>query len=194
MARFYFSDYPTANYDLKKNGKKTLLSNITVRFRIAEVLRLKSAVIYNYTVKDGDLPSLIAHKYYGDVTLDWVLFLQNNIIDPLWDWPLDSASFDRYIRKKYGSPESALKQNHSYEKILRHHNILFDGTIIHEKRVVVDKETYDATPVNDRRAVDKYTYELELNDSKREIKILDKRYLNPVLTGLDAAVRLAKDV
>ena len=60
--------------------------------------------------------------------------------------------------------------------------------------MVVDKETYDATPVNDRRAVDKYTYELELNDSKREIKILDKRYLNPVLTGLDAAVRLAKDV
>ena len=194
MARFYFSDYPTANYDLKKNGKKTLVSNITVRFKINEVLRLKSAVIYNYTIKDGDKPDLIAYKYYEDATMDWVLFLTNNMIDPQWDWPLDAQSLDRYVKKKYGSIELAQRTNHSYEKILREHRVLFDGTIIPEKRLIVDEETYNATSPSLRRAVDKYTYELELNDSKREIKILDRRYLNPVIQGLDAAVRLAKDV
>lgn len=194
MARFFFSDYPTANYDLKKNGKKTLVSNITIRFKIAEVLRLKSAVIYNYTVKDGDKPDVIADRYYEDATLDWVLFLTNNIIDPHWEWPLDQNSLDRYITKKYGSPEKAMQTNHAYEKILRPHSVLFDGTVIPEKKVIVDKETYDQTALASRREVDKYTYEIELNDSKREIKVLDKRYVNAVISGLDASVRLAKDV
>ena len=194
MARFFFSDYPTANYDLKKNGKKTLVSNITIRFKIAEVLRLKSAVIYNYTVKDGDKPDVIADRYYEDATLDWVLFLTNNIIDPHWEWPLDQNSLDRYITKKYGSREKAMQTNHAYEKILRPHSVLFDGTVIPEKKVIVDKETYDQTALASRREVDKYTYEIELNDSKREIKVLDKRYVNAVISGLDASVRLAKDV
>ena len=194
MARFFFSDYPTANYDLKKNGKKTLVSNITIRFKIAEVLRLKSAVIYNYTVKDGDKPDVIADRYYEDATLDWVLFLTNNIIDPHWEWPLDQNSLDRYITKKYGSPEKAMQTNHAYEKILRPHSVLFDGTVIPEKKVIVDKETYDQTALASRREIDKYTYEIELNDSKREIKVLDKRYVNAVISGLDASVRLAKDV
>ena len=194
MARFFFSDYPTANYDLKKNGKKTLVSNITIRFKIAEVLRLKSAVIYNYTVKDGDKPDVIADRYYEDATLDWVLFLTNNIIDPHWEWPLDQNSLDRYITKKYGSREKAMRTNHAYEKILRPHSVLFDGTVIPEKKVIVDKETYDQTALASRREVDKYTYEIELNDSKREIKVLDKRYVNAVISGLDASVRLAKDV
>jgi len=179
---------------LKKNGKKTLVSNITIRFKIAEVLRLKSAVLYNYTVKDGDKPDVIADRYYEDATLDWVLFLTNNIIDPHWEWPLDQNSLDRYITKKYGSREKAMQTNHAYEKILRPHSVLFDGTVIPEKKVIVDKETYDQTALANRREVDKYTYEIELNDSKREIKILDKRYVNAVISGLDASVRLAKDV
>lgn len=194
MAQFYFSEYPTANYDLKKNGKKTLVSNITVRFKIAELLRLKSAVIYNYTIQDGDKPDIIAYKYYEDATLDWLIFLQNNIIDPVWEWPLDQPSFERYIRKKYGSFESALATHHRYEKIHRRQQILFDGTIVPEKRFVVDQETYNLTSPSLRREVDKYTYEVELNDARREIKILDKRYVGAVTKGLRAAARLADDV
>lgn len=80
------------------------------------------------------------------------------------------------------------------KKIHRQQQILFDGTIVPEKRFVVDQETYNLTSPSLRREVDKYTYEVELNDARREIKILDKRYVGAVTKGLRAAARLADDV
>lgn len=188
---YLFNEWPTVSYDLKKNGKPLELTNITLRFKISELLQNKSAVMYQYDVQDGDRPDLIAYKYYNDPTLDWVILLTNNIIDPQFEWPLDDRSFERYMRKKYGSLETAKQTHHVYEKTLREQSVLFDGTIIREKRVVVDKETYDATSPTLRRQVDKYTYELELNEARSQIKILDKRYLPNLLSTYDSIVEKA---
>jgi hypothetical protein len=138
--------------------------------------------MYQYNVQNGERPDIIAYKYYEDANLDWVILLTNNIIDPQFEWPLDDRSFERYIRKKYGSLEAAKQTHHLYEKILREQQVYFDGTIIPEKTVVVDKETYDLTSPTSRRAIDKYTYELELNEARSQIKILDKRYIQGLLT------------
>jgi len=177
-----FDRWPTVSYDLKKNGKPLTLTNITLRFKINELLRDKSAIMYEYNVQDGERPDIIAYKYYEDANLDWVILLTNNIIDPQFEWPLDDRSFERYMRKKYGSLEAAKRTHHQYEKILREAQVYFDGTIIPEKTVVVDKETYDLTNPTSRRAIDKYTYELELNEARSRIKILDKRYIQGLLT------------
>lgn len=173
-----FNNWPTVSYDLKKNGKPLELTNITARFKINELILNKSAVMYEYNVQDGERPDIIAHKYYDDATLDWVILLVNNVIDPQFEWPLDDMSFERYMRGKYGSLQQAKQTHHVYEKILTPQSVLFDGTIISEKRVVVDQETYNLTSPTLRRQVDKYTYELELNEARSQIKILDKRYIN----------------
>ena len=34
-----------------------------------------------YDVKDGETPEMIAHKYYGDVNLHWIVLIANDIID-----------------------------------------------------------------------------------------------------------------
>ena len=187
-----FDNWPTVSYDLKKNGKPITLTNITLRFKINELLRNKSTVMYQYDVKDGERPDIIAYKYYGDTTLDWVILLTNNIVDPQFEWPLDDRSFERYMRNKYGSLEAAKQTIHLYEKILREQQVYFDGTIIPEKRVVVDKETYDLTSPTSRRAVDKYTYELELNQARSSIKILDKRYISGIVSSYDALIRSSR--
>ena len=189
---YMFSNWPTVSYDLKKNGKPLELTNITLRFKINELLRNKSTVMYQYDVKDGERPDIIAYKYYGDTTLDWVILLTNNIVDPQFEWPLDDRSFERYMRNKYGSLEAAKQTIHLYEKILREQQVYFDGTIIPEKRVVVDKETYDLTSPTSRRAVDKYTYELELNQARSSIKILDKRYISGIVSSYDALIRSSR--
>jgi len=189
---FMFDRWPTVSYDLKKNGKPIELTNITLRFKINELLRDKSVVMYDYDVQDGERPDIIAYKYYDDETLDWVILLINNIIDPQFEWPLDDRSFERYMRKKYGSLETAKQTVHVYEKILRQQSVLFDGTIIPEKRVVVDKDTYDLTSPTLRRTVDKYTYELELNEARSRIKILDNRYITGLVSTYESSIEKAR--
>ena len=188
---YLFNEWPTVSYDLKKNGKPLTLTNITLRFKINELLRNKSVVMYTYDVQDGERPDILAYKYYNDPSLDWVILLTNNIIDPQFEWPLDDRSFERYMRKKYGSLEAAKQTHHLYEKTLREQSVLFDGTIIPEKRVVVDKDTYDLTSPTLRRDLDKYTYELELNEARSSIKILDKRYLPNLLSSYENIVEQA---
>ena len=189
---FMFHNWPTVNYDLKKNNNIGVLTNITLRFKIKEILNSKSAVIYEYNVVNGERPDIIAHKYYDDATLDWLILLTNNIIDPQFEYQLDDRSFDTYIIKKYGSVEKALQTVHHYEKVLRENQVLFDGTIIPEKRVYIDKETFDTTSSSLRRTVDSYTYELELNQERGIIKILDKRYVNDLLAEYKNLIRQAK--
>jgi hypothetical protein len=187
-----FNNWPTVSYDLKKNGKPLELTNITLRFKINELLRNKSTVMYQYDVKDGERPDIIAYKYYSDATLDWVILLTNNILDPQFEWQLDQRSFERYMKNKYGSLEAAKQTHHLYEKILRQQQVHFDGTIIPEKRLVVDKDTYDLTSPTLRRDVDKYTYELELNQARSSIKILDKRYISGIVSSYDALIRSSR--
>ena len=67
---FYFRPFPKINYDIKKNGIPLLLTDVTKRYKIRDILQQKTAIYYNYTIRDGDRPDLIAFKYYGDETLD----------------------------------------------------------------------------------------------------------------------------
>ena len=192
-----FDRWPTVSYDVKKNGKPLQLTNITLRFKINELLRDRSAIMYQYDVQNGERPDIIAYKYYEDAKLDWVILLTNNIIDPQFEWPLDDRSFERYIRKKYGSLEAAKRTNHSYEQVLHFQSVNFDGTIVPEKKVIIDKESYDSANPTLRelgtyRAIDKYTHELELNQARSRIKILDKRYLQGLLSTYSDIIRQSR--
>jgi len=192
-----FDRWPTVSYDIKKNGNPLQLTDITLRFKINELLRDKSAIMYQYDVQDGERPDIIAYKYYEDAKLDWVILLTNNIIDPQFEWPLDDRSFERYMRKKYGSLEAAKRTHHAYEQVLHFQSVNFDGTIVPEKKVIIDKESYDnANPtlrqLGTYRAIDKYTHELELNQARSRIKILDKRYLQGLLGTYSDIIRQSR--
>jgi len=183
---FFFESFPTVNYDLKKNNKLEILTNVTVRFKIQEVLTNRTVVAYDYNVKDGERPDIIAHKYYGDASLDWIILLVNNIIDPFYDWPLDSRSLDRYLRSKYGNIQTAQDTIQHYEQIIRPASVRFDGSNIAEKSVIVDLDTYNTLPSSSRRIVTAYDYEVELNEQKSQIKILDRRYVTQIVNQVDA--------
>jgi len=187
MAHF-FRYFPTVEYDLLKNDKKVVVTNILLRFKLAEVLQQKSAVYYDYVVKETDTPDAIAYKYYGDETLDWLLFLINDITDPLYDWPLNPRSFEEFIVDKYGSISSALGTVHHYEKIIQAAKI-YQGEPLAERVIRVDETTYNTLNEDERRSVSNYDYELELNEEKRQIKILDKKYLTGVLNQVRSVLR-----
>ena len=173
---FYFRPFPLIRYDIKKNKLPLLLTNVTARYKIRDILKNRVAIYYDYIVKDGDRPDNIAFKYYEDETLDWLIYLVNDIIDPYYDWPLDQDAFNRYIRTLYGSVAGAKGTVFEYRKIITKQKVLFDGTNVPERYVVVDQNTYNTLAADLRREVDAYEYYEEQNNNKRRIRLLDKRF------------------
>ncbi len=182
---FYFRPFPKVQYDLKKNNQHLLLTNVTARYKVRDELKLKSAIFYDYTVKEQDTPSNVAFKYYGDETLDWVIFLVNDIIDPYYDWPLSYQSFIEFIKNLYGSVDAAKSTVFEYRKILNQQSVLIDGTVVPKRTVVVDLNTYSNLAPADREEIDAYEYYDELNDKKRNIKLLDEQYIGLVTTQVE---------
>ena len=182
---FYFRPFPKVQYDLKKNNQQLLLTNVTARYKIRDELKNKAAIFYNYTVKEQDTPSNVAFKYYGDETLDWVIFLVNDIIDPYYDWPLSYSSFIEYIRNLYGSVSNAKATVYEYRQILNQQKVLFDGTIIPKRTLVVDQNTFTNLAVDEKEEIDAYEYYDEQNDLKRNIRLLDERYIGLVTTQVE---------
>jgi len=182
---FYFRPFPKVEYDLKKNKLPLLLTNVTARYKIRDVLKDKVAIYYDYIIKDSDRPDLIAYKYYDDETLDWLIYLVNDIIDPYYDWPLQQDAFEKYMRTLYGSVSAAKATVFEYRKILNKQTVLFDGTIIPERYVVVDQNVYNETATNLRREVDAYEYYEEENNEKRKIRLLDRRFAQDVKSEVE---------
>ena len=190
----YFRPFPPINYDLKKNGKPTSLTNITLRFKIRQALLAKAVVYYDYQIQEQDRPDIIAELYYQDSTLDWLILIVNDIIDPHFEWPKEQYSLDKFIRQKYGSISAAHSLIHHYEKILNKQSVLSDGTIVPERKVNIDQTTYNSLAgdtlegeagfVKTRVEVTAYQYEQDLNDERRNIKLLDVAYLPQVLSAV----------
>lgn len=174
---FYFEPFPTIQYDIKKDGVTSNVTNLFLRYKIVDIFKNQSAVYYNYSIKDGERPDIIASKYYEDESLDWIILLTNNIIDPQFDWPLDRRSFENFIAKKYGSVSTARSQTHHYEQITQQQQVLFDGTIVPEEYFEIDLTTYNTLSEADKRIVTSYEYEERINEAKRDIKILSEDYV-----------------
>jgi hypothetical protein len=152
-------------------------------------LQERSDIFYKYDVQMGDRPDIIAEKYYGDADLAWLVLHFNNIKDPVFEFPLFGRDFENYIKGKYGSVPAARSEVHEYRQILQEKEVKFDGTVIPERYVVVDLTTYNTLNATARRTIYKYDWEEELNEKKREIKLLDKRFADKVREEIETILR-----
>jgi hypothetical protein len=185
----YFNTLPkiiTSNY----NGGVIILTNLLARANIVPEALKSPLLYYTYDIQEGDTPEIVAHKYYGDSYRYWIVLFANQIIDPQWDWPLSGSNFNRYITDKYTAfnPYSTV---HHYEKIITQTDVNTNTTTTNT--VVVSQADYTlingatntytlptgvVSVTTTGRAVDYYTYELELNESKRSIQLLNRNYVN----------------
>ena len=109
----------------------------------------------------------------------------NDVIDPIYDWPMGSRVLEEFIRSKYGSIPIAQSTIHEYRKILNEKSVLFDGTVVPKRTLVIDETTYNSLGIDERESVDKYQYEIELNDDKRQIKIVDPQQVSRLLNRIE---------
>ena len=196
----YFNTLPkilSTNY----NGGTVILTNLLARANILPEELKNPILYYTYDIQEGDTPEIVAHKYYDDMYRYWIVLFANQIIDPQWDWPLSGSNFNKYIVDKY-TEFNPYSEVHHYEKIIEQTDV---STLITTKNtVIISSDAYDNIVTNTvtynlptgkvsvtttGRAVDYYTYELELNESKRNIKLLNKNYVNEFETELRNLMR-----
>lgn len=96
----YFNTLPkiaTIDY----SGNAIVLTNLMVRAEVIPSLLNNPLLFYSYDIRDDDTPEIIASKYYGDPYRYWIVLFANQLIDPEWDWPMNSTLFGDYIFEKY---------------------------------------------------------------------------------------------
>lgn len=98
----YFSYFPKVYYSGNTSSPDLdIVTNITTRLAFEDSLKNNFAAFYEYEIKDGETPEIIASKYYNNPERHWIVLLFNNIIDPQFDWPLDYRSFVNFLNTKY---------------------------------------------------------------------------------------------
>jgi hypothetical protein len=183
---FLFEYFPTIRYDIKKNMKYEIIRNTMLRFKINQILKTRRAEYFSYSIEDGERADVLAYKIYEDATLDWLIFLTNDIYDPYYDWPLSQSDLISYIRSKYGSVPAAQSQVKEYRKILNPQSVLFDETVLPKRTLVIDSTTYSTLPLSSREVISMYDYEVEQNEKKRDIKLIEGRYIGSIISQIES--------
>jgi len=201
----YFNSFPlVVASDYKNNA--ILLTNLMARVDIIPSLLKNPLLFYSYDLKDNDRPDILAHKYYDDSDKYWMVLYANQIMDPLYDWPLNSQQFDAYLKNKYSEAAGgdAFVLTYTTSTVQEYRKIVttYDSTSLETttKTVVVDLTTYNSitaasttqtfssgasvTRTLSKSAVSIYDYEIELNEAKQNIKLINSAYSNQLENDL----------
>lgn len=119
----YFSQIPATAYPNLDTGDNTyvILTNLLARSAFLREIRENISLYYDYQVKDGETPEIIADKLYGDPSRFWIVLLFNNLSNPYYDFPLTSEQLNDMIMAKYNQTlEQSQTTIHHYEtKVVR---------------------------------------------------------------------------
>ena len=174
----YFRYFNKTLYGFDKSDFKVvtdLMTRVKVRDKILNELSL-----YNtYDVQNGETPESIAFKAYGDPELHWVILLTNNVTDRYYDWPLSEQQFEDYMKDKYTNPDDI----HHYEITQSSGKQKGEGPSDFTHKIEVNSTTSGA------QSVSNIEYERRLQDEKRQIKLLDNRYLTTFIEEFTRLIR-----
>ena len=176
----YFARFPMMVYDVKGNKDYKLLPDILRRVKLRSGLRSSSFMFDKYDVKDGENPEDVAFKWFGDPEYHWVILMTNNVTDRYYQWPLSQPQFAEHLTDKYGAgSEDAI---HHYEITKSSGRTTGQGPNDYSHLVEVNSDTDNASSISNRE------YEEREQDKSRQIKLLDKRYLNAFIEEFNSLI------
>jgi hypothetical protein len=123
-----FTKFPVIYYD------GNVAVNLLAKVKFSNAAKKAGAIFYPYTILEGERADVIAANYYDDPRYSWVIYMANDIVDPLYDWPLMEEELNNVIIKKYGSLVAAKE------------GILYWRTNWHEDDTMLTPAGYAALP------------------------------------------------
>ena len=189
----YFRYLPDIKYDTKpisypfSESDFVVAKNFFRRFKLSDEFQQYAVFFRQYQVGDFEKPWQIANQFYDNPNYDWIVLLTNNIVNPLFDWPMDSYTFRKYLEGKYDDPYGTIKHYETYE----HKDSA--GVVVQQAGLIVDEEFYNGstkfydsgsksvTSVNGVtlcKPVTVFEWEEAQQEKSREIFILKPQYLD----------------
>ena len=176
----YFEQFPLIPYDSAGDGISKDVTNIFRRVAVRAKVKTNTALFDTYDVKDGETPEMIADRLYDDSKLHWVILLFNEIHDRYHQWPMSTIQFEDYLNDKYGDNLSSI---HHYEITQSSGPTTGNGPDDYSHKIEVNETESGAESVSN------YEYERREQDKKRQIKLLDPRYLPMFLEEFERLIR-----
>jgi hypothetical protein len=148
--------------------------------RIADIFRpltfysdqIKDSFIFSsMSIAGDDRPELLAFVNGGNPEMTWLYLLTNNVTDPFWGWVVNETAVRELAVRRYDDPEA-----------IHHHLNVATKELWYD--LVEDSENsgtyYDVGDTGKERIaavgnfipVTNYEYELQINESKRNIQSL----------------------
>ena len=194
----YFRQIPNFEYISRINERKSNNDYLTVKnlFRrgvIREDIFAHFMTFTKYKIIGDERPDEIAYKFYNDEDLDWVILAANNIVHVRDEWPLTQWNFHNYLMNKYGS-EAHLDNIKHYEteeiKDTKGKIHVPKGKIVDAdfSFTFLDSGTNRVTTVSPIKAITYRTYEEKLQDDKRNINILERKYISQIIDDVETVL------
>lgn len=165
-----FFQYFSQRWHELPDGEKVLLCNLTRRVAISPEAKANQTILLDYEVKGNERPEVLSYRLYGTKDYWWVVLMVNNILDVNAQWPLNSEELEELIETKYGENRS-----------LVHHWVDVDGNITDPRGVKIVggfNSLGDAARSMSLQPITNESYETSLNDSKRQIVLVDPTYID----------------
>ena len=166
----YFESFPKIFYDSVGQGNPKVVTNLLRRVAIRAKVKSNTMLYDTYDVKSGETPELIADKLYQDPELHWIVMLVNDITDRYHQWPMKEQQFNTFLNEKYDNPDGV----HHYEISQE------SGDTSTKIEVYANEALYtgDTDFYNSATIVTNREYEEREQDKKRQIRLLDPRYVD----------------
>jgi len=192
----YFSHLP--NIMVGDSSDDSTVSNFVKTknlFRRSRVLpdALKNFTFFQrYTIPGNFKPYQVSHAVYGTPNYEWVILITNDITNIYTQWPLSSEEFDKKIRTVYGVGDKTLDTKCWRTKEFKTPEgvILVPGGLIVPESYTYRLPNGEFIPKN--RLIERvtyYEYEVELNESKRNIQLVFPSVIERFITEYDQALQ-----
>ena len=179
----FFRNYPIR--ELKQDGVTKKIVDLSRYVRSSNDLLVKKYEYFDYEINGSERPDQVSYKNYGSTEFYWIVFVINNIRNIWTEWPLGQEEFESYVVNKYGSIAAA--QASTYRN-LAEKDIYKASTASLDELIIADGEAVDATIISDYslvsgtdyKVVSDYEREMDLNNAKRNIKLIKKSLISSI--------------
>ena len=202
MANEYFRNLPNLEYVSRTKNKSISnyieVKNLFKRAKLREDIFQDLNFFTKYNIIGDERPDNVAFKFYGDATLDWVVLLSNNIVNIQSEWPIPQTSFDEILMEKYKTVENlnAVKHYETIEvKTAGNIKIVPQGLIVPQDYSVSYYDEFigqDVIKSDITVPVTNYDYETRIDNEKRNIFVLKRRYLNIIFNDIEDIMEYKK--
>ena len=168
----YFENFPTIAYDVTGNKIFQTVSDILTRVVARTEIKTRDVLFTKYQIMENETPESVAYDYYGKSEYHWIVLMLNQYYDRYYDWPMTQRNLQAYVINKYSNPDGI----HHYEISQK------SGNTNTKIKVELADEPVATSVTN-------YGYEIELNEDRKQIKLLDGTYLTSFISEFKLVVQ-----